>query len=143
VEDREVIVNRWVKALQEHDWAALEDLYHADAIQEFPQSGERVVGLANILSIVQNYPGAPSTELRRSSGTGDRFVMNGMMMPTRIRGLGDVWVVEASMDYEAAGVFEFVAVLDFRGDKIMHEVAYFAARSDPPEWRSQWVERTR
>jgi len=34
-----------------------------------------------------------------------------------------------------------VAIMEFRNDKVAHETLYFAYPFEPPEWRSQWVER--
>lgn len=143
MEDRGAVIDRWVSAVQTRDWKAFSGLYRPDAVQEFPQTGERAVGISNIMAIAENYPGPPRTELRKTSGVGDKYVLDTMFIPRQVRGHGDVWIVEGTMDYGSNGVFEFTAIFEFRGDRIAREAAYFAPRSDPPEWRSKWVERTR
>ncbi len=45
-------------------------IYHPNAILEFPQSGERMVGLANILAMRQAYPADVTLTLCRISGEG-------------------------------------------------------------------------
>lgn len=39
-----------------HDWDRLGDAFHQDAVLEFPQSGERFRGLANIRAQFEDYP---------------------------------------------------------------------------------------
>ncbi len=143
MQDRGAVIDKWVSAVQTQDWKVLTGLYRTDAVQEFPQTGERAVGVSNIMAIAMNYPGLPTTALRKTSGVGDKYVLDAMFTPRQIRGHGDVWIVEGTMDYGGNGVFEFATIFEFRDDKIAREAAYFAPRSDPPEWRSQWVERTR
>lgn len=143
MEDRGAVVDRWVAAVRAHDWQRLRDLYHPDAVQEFPQTGERAVGIDNIIAVVENFPALPTTDLRRTSGVGDQFVLDAMFQPRQVRGRGDIWCVEATSDYGEDGIFELASILEFRGDRISRETAYFAPRSDPPAWRSQWMERTR
>jgi len=144
MDKRSATIDRWLAAMGANDWESVAAFYHPDAVQEWPQTGERVVGIENITAVNEHYPGGlPGTEVKRASGVSDRFVLDAMLTPRRVRGQGDDWVVEATMDYRNGGVFEFVAILEFRGDKIARETGYWAVRGEPPAWRSQWVERTR
>ena len=34
-----------------------------------------------------------------------------------------------------------VTIMEFRDGKVTHETHYYADPFEPPEWRSQWVER--
>ena len=34
-----------------------------------------------------------------------------------------------------------VSIMEFRGDKVMHETQYFADPFEAPAWRAQWVGR--
>ena len=115
-------VERFWKAIQAGDMAALADVYADDAVQEWPQSSERIVGKANILAIMEHYPGMPAGTLRR------------------IQGSGDVWVVEGTLAY-GDETYEAVCVLEVRDGRIARETDVFAACFDAPEWRAQWVER--
>ena len=53
-------------------------MYHDDAVLEFPQSGERFVGVENLREWRSHYPASTTVEFRA------------------IRGSGDVWVAEIS-----------------------------------------------
>jgi ketosteroid isomerase-like protein len=115
-------VERYWQAFQEGDLNTVGETYHDDAVQEWPQSGERVIGRANIMAINQNYPGLPAGTVRRITGT------------------GDVWVVELTLDY-GGDRYDAVSILEMRDGRIARETDYFAEPFDAPEWRAQWVER--
>lgn len=102
---------------------AVEDLMHPDAVVDWPQSGERIRGLANYVAIVKHHPTPPDAGLRRIVGAGDFFVL------------------ELSLDY-AGTLFYEVACLEFQGDRVARLTAYFAAPFDAPDWRAQWTQRT-
>ena len=96
-------------------------MYHDDAVLEFPQSGERFVGVENLREWRSNYPASTKVEFRE------------------IRGRDDLWVAEISISYDE-GAWNFgISILEFRGDKIARESIYVAEGWDPPEWRAQWV----
>jgi SnoaL-like domain len=96
------------------------EMYHDDAVLEFPQSGERFVGVENFRPWRSNYPASTTYEFRE------------------IRGRGDLWLAEISVSFEG-GLPNFgVSILEFRGDKIARESIYVAECWDPPEWRAEW-----
>jgi hypothetical protein len=95
-------------------------MYHDDAVLEFPQSGERFVGVENLREWRSSYPASTQVEFRQ------------------IRGRDDFWVAEISISYED-GPWNFgVSILEFRGDKIARESIYVAEGWEPPEWRARW-----
>lgn len=116
------LIDRYWAAAAQGDFDTMEDLYAEDAVQEWPQSGERVVGRANIMAINRNYPGLPVAKVRR------------------VRGSRDFWVVEASLDYGGER-YETVMVLELREGVIVHETDVFGATFPAPEWRSLWTEK--
>lgn len=124
-ENRQVIENLF-EALQKQDVdqlrAILDEHMADDYVQEWPQSGERIRGKANALAIGENYPGLPSAKLRE------------------IKGSGDLWVGEVTLDY-GQGPVHGVSVFEFRDGKIFKQADYFADPFEAPEWRAQWVEK--
>lgn len=102
------------------DQAITHEIYHDDAVLEFPQSQERFEGKANFLVWRQIYPAAVEFKLRR------------------IRGRGDFWVVELSLRYNG-GPWQFgCSLLEFRGDKVARETIYIMAGWEAPDWRAPW-----
>ena len=95
-------------------------MYHDDAVLEFPQSGERFVGVGNLREWRSNYPASTKVECRE------------------IRGGDDLWVAEISISYDGGPWSLGVSILEFRGDKIARESIYVTESWEPPEWRAQW-----
>jgi ketosteroid isomerase-like protein len=94
-----------------------------DAVVDWPQSGERIVGRQACSLVYKNYPGgSPSYELRRISGSGDLFV------------------VEAVGQYEADTSY-LTSIIEFRDGRIVKQTDYFGSPFAAPAWRAQWVER--
>jgi SnoaL-like domain len=96
------------------------EMYHDDAVLEFPQSGERFVGVENLREWRSTYPASTSFEIRR------------------VRGRGDLWVAEGSLSYDQGPENFATSILELRGDKIARESIYVAEGWEPPEWRAQW-----
>jgi hypothetical protein len=96
------------------------EIYHDDAVLEFPQSQERFVGKENFKAWRKNYPAALEFKLRR------------------IRGRGDLWVTENSIRYDR-GPWQFgFSIMEFRGEKVARETIYVAPGWEAPEWRARW-----
>jgi SnoaL-like protein len=103
---RAALERHWEYAGSDQDVA--HEIYHDDAVLEFPQSGERFVGVENF------------REWRRAYRTSLAFRIR------RIRGRGDLWVAENSISYDD-GPWQFtVSILEFRGEKVAHETVYIA-----------------
>jgi SnoaL-like domain len=96
------------------------EMYHDDAVLEFPQSGERFVGVENLREWRSSYPASTKVEFRE------------------IRGRADLWVAEISISYDEGPWSLGVSVLEFRGDKIARESIYVTESWEAPEWRAQW-----
>ena len=94
-----------------------------DAVVEWPQSGERIVGKQACTMVYKNYPGgSPAYQIRRISGGGDLFVG------------------EATGQYGTDTVYT-TNIIEFRDGLIARQTDYFANPFEAPAWRSQWVER--
>ena len=95
-------------------------MYHDDAVLEFPQSGERFLGVANFREWRSNRPTSSSFEIRE------------------VRGRDDLWVAEGAISYDD-GPWNFaVTILEFRGDKIARETIYVDEGWEAPEQRARW-----
>ena len=117
------------KALDSHwqasaagDADAEHAIYHDDAVCEYPQSGERILGRANLQALRTHHPGKPSGFHVR-----------------RITGSGEIWVTEYTINYQGRSAFT-VSIMEFRDGKVAHETQYFADPFEAPQWRRQWVQ---
>jgi hypothetical protein len=96
------------------------EMYTDDAVLEFPQSGERFVGVENLRGWRTNYPANTSFEFHR------------------VRGRDDFWVAELSVSYNDGPPSSGVSILELRGDRIARESIYVAEGFEPPDWRAEW-----
>ncbi len=118
---RAALSQHWA-ASNANDFATEHQIYHDDAILDYPQSGERIRGRVNI----QTTRGLePSTK---------RFKV------LRIVGSGNVWVTEYVIRYDNKP-FYTVSIMEFRGAKVAHETQYFGEPFEASAWRSRFVER--
>jgi hypothetical protein len=96
------------------------EIYHDDAVLEFPQSGERFEGVANFREWRRQYPADLRFRIRRTVAR------------------EDLVVVECSVSYNDGPWQLGVQVLQFRGDKVAHERIYVMEGWDAPQWRAPW-----
>jgi hypothetical protein len=102
------------------DPARAHEMYREDAVLEFPQSGERFVGVENFREWRSNYPASTRVEFRE------------------VRGEGDHWVVELTISYDGGPGKLGVSILELRNEKIARESIYVTEAWEAPEWRAKW-----
>ena len=122
--------DRTLRATLERHWAASDandfnvehEIYHDDAVLNYPQSGERIRGRHNI------------QESRRVQPNKKRCTVR------RIIGSGDLWVTEFVLTYDGTPSYT-VSIMEFRDGMVANETQYFADRFDPAPSRAHLVER--
>jgi SnoaL-like domain len=82
-------------------------IYAADAILDYPQSGERFRGRSKIQAQRGGHPAERHFSIRR------------------IRGSGGLWVSECVITYDGAPTYS-VSVMEVRDGLVTHETQYFA-----------------
>jgi ketosteroid isomerase-like protein len=135
------VVERYAAALPA-DYDALDGLRHADFVEEWPQSGERIRGHAKYRAIHESYPGGqPSASGRKVRGSEDKWVITPSYTPLRIVGTGDTYLIEARIHYAEGDSAHFVGIVELRDGKIVRQTSYFAMPFEAPAWRAAHVER--
>ena len=76
-------LNKHWQASAAGDFGAEHDIYADDAICDYPQSGERILGRSNLQALRSHHPGKPSDFAVR-----------------RILGKGDLWITEYTITYQ-------------------------------------------
>lgn len=115
-------------ALEEH-WQASERgdtevehaIYDADAILDYPQSGER-------------FRGRDTISAQRGAHPANRH-----FTVLRIVGGGDLWVSECVISYDAVPSYS-VSIMEFANGSVVHETQYFGDPFGSPEWRTALAE---
>jgi SnoaL-like domain len=118
----EVLHAHW-QASAAGDLEAEHAMYDENAICDYPQSGERILGRRNLQALRSHHPGKPA-------GFNVR----------RIVGTADLWVTEYTITYQGRPAYT-VSIMEFRDGKVVHETQYFADPFEAPAWRNQWVQR--
>lgn len=62
--DRDVVEGLF-RAAHARDWTTMRSFYHSHAIEEWPQSGERLNGVDNITAVNENYSPHPGLQSKR------------------------------------------------------------------------------
>jgi hypothetical protein len=105
-----------------------EELYHEDAVLEFPQSGERFEGRATFTEWRSQYPVSADA-------------MRYRILRQTVR--EDFATTELTASYDAGENWMFgVQLAEFRDDKIIRERIYVAEGWEAPEWRATWRSAT-
>jgi hypothetical protein len=127
----DAVMEQFRAAMQSNDLAELARTLRAsstdDFVQEWPQSGERIVGREAAIKLDESYTAA----------TGNSPTMT----YRRIVGGGDVYVAEGTIDYGDGTPVNYVGIAEFRDGKIRKITEYFANPFPAPEWRAGFVER--
>lgn len=117
------IVERLITCINERNVSVMDELFHDNAVMDWPQSGEKIVGAENRRAIYNAFPQLPT------------------ITPRRIVCSGDLVVAEATLDYGTTTAYKSVFIFEFRDGKIAKETAYWSEPFPAPEWRSKWVEK--
>ena len=115
--------------IQEH-WAASESgdgdteqaIYAADAILDYPQSGERFRGRSKIQAQRGGHPAERHFTIRR------------------ILGRGELWVSECVITYDGVPTYS-VSVMEITDGLVTHETQYFADPFPAPASRAALAEK--
>ena len=97
------------------------EIYHEDAVLDYPQSGERIRGRRNI------------QESRWVQPNKKRFTVR------RIIGSGELWVTEFVLTYDGIPSYA-VSIMELREGLVVNETQYFADRFQPAPSRAHIVE---
>src|ERR1700755_1765675 len=98
-------LRRHWEASDANDFEAEHDIYHEDAVLDYPQSGERIRGRRNI------------QESRFVQPSKKRFTVR------RIIGSGDLWVSEFVLSYDGIPSYT-VSIMEFREGLVANETQY-------------------
>jgi ketosteroid isomerase-like protein len=120
---RRLLVERHHAASARGDMEAVHAIYHDDAVIEYPQSGERIVGREQLRGLRESYPAKLDFSVRR------------------IVGSGDLWITEYVISYDGKPV-NTLSIMEFdgggdagnlvlRGSVRSSRVAFGVGRSGP------------
>src|SRR5215468_1482470 len=98
---RAALQRHW-EASDANDFEAEHDIYHDDAVLDYPQSGERIRGRHNIQQSRFLQPNKKRFAVRRTIGS------------------GELWVTEFTLSYDDIPSYA-VSIMEFREGLVVHE----------------------
>src|SRR3569833_3998555 len=118
------------RALLQRHWQASDasnfevehEIYHDDAVLDYPQSGERIRCRRHIQASRTVQPNKKRFAVRR------------------ILGSGNLWITEFVLTYDGQPSYT-VSILELEDGKVSRETQYFGDAFEPGPSRAQWVER--
>lgn len=127
--DTMALAAKFEQVLKRGDFAGMTDLLMDNATDDFvevwPQSGERL-DKRTAMRMIESYA--------KESGQDPKFQYE------RMRGGGDTFVIEGTIDYGDGVPVRYVGIGETRGDKVSKMTEYFANPFEPPAWRKAMLE---
>ena len=120
VRTRDRVAEHW-RASERGDIEAEHAIYAANAVLDYPQSGERFRGRANIQAQRGGHPAKRHFTIRRISG------------------IGNLWVSECIITYDGVPSFS-VSIMEFTEGYVTHETQYFGDKFEAASWRAPLAE---
>lgn len=122
-EENKKVIERLVKCINDKKIEVMDELFHEDAVMDWPQSEEQIIGGENRRAVYGSFPKLPT------------------ITPKRIIGSGDLVIAEAALDYGDGKEFKSVFIFELDAGKIKRETAYWSEPFEAPAWRAQWVKK--
>ena len=113
---------RFWEAAETRDLDALTTLVHPNVVMEWPQSGERFVG-------VENARGALEAQEEKPEMAGE----------PQLDGCGDLWVARVPLRY-GTDIYHYVGIFTLTDGKVRSSTEYFGAPFPPNPARAAFTE---
>ncbi len=127
--------------LRDQTWDRLGEVFHDDAVMEYPQSRERFRGIANIRAQFENYPGLDpgASELEEIIG-GTTYVLTPSYTVIGIEGSGNKGTAVIRVRYPDQTWWWALNVYELVDGRVKRSRAFFAQDFDAPDWRAPYRE---
>lgn len=135
------VMTRLAEVISGHQWDDLADVFHDDAVLEYPQSGERFRGLASIRAQFENYPGLePGTSQLLEVIGEEAFALTPSYTVIRVEGSGRVGTAVIRIQYPDGSWWWAINLHELRDGRINRSRSYFAPDFPAPDWRAPYRE---
>lgn len=128
--------------LQNQEFDRLDEVYAADVVSEFPQSGERFRGIESLRGQFMNYPGQAGlqTEVADVVG-GTSYALTPMYTVVAVEGSGDRGTSLFRTRYPDGSYWWVVNMYEVEGGRIKRLRTFFAPEFEPPAWREPYWDK--
>ena len=139
--EHERVMRVMTETIVEQAWDRLGEVFHDDALLEYPQSGEIFRGLANIRAQFENYPDMDpgGSEVAEVFGE-ETYALTPTYTVIRVEGTGRTGAALIRMRYPDASLWWGVNLFELRDGRIARSRMLFAPDFEAPEWRAPYRE---
>ena len=144
--DHRDLFERLVAGVNRRDFEHLDEAFTEDVVIEYPQSGEVIRSLQNMRELIAHSPAGPpdaDPTTARAQGIDEMRVVAPLFTLVRVQGGGNTGSAAVRISYPDGSTWWWVRMYELRDGRIARSTEYFAQDFEAPEWRRQWVERTR
>lgn len=139
--EHERVMRGMADVISRHDWDRLGEVVHEDAVFEYPQSGERFRGLANIRGQFENYPGmGPGTSQLQEIVGDDTYALTPSYTVIRVEGTGLKGTAVIRIRYPDGSYWWALNLFEVRDGRMSRSRTYFAPDFEAPDWRAPYRE---
>jgi SnoaL-like domain len=135
------ILGGWAEVISTHDWDRMGHFVNDDVVLEYPQSGERFVGLANLRGQVENYPdlGPGTSELDEIIGD-TAYALTPSYTVIAVDGTGSRGTAILRVRYPDGSLWWVLNLYELRDGRIARSRSFFAPDFEAPDWRAPYRE---
>ena len=139
------VLEHYREILRDGDYDAMPEVLAPDFVQEMPQSGERIVGIANFVAVVRGITSTSPTgglEVAMDpyvAGDEEHFVITPTFNVVKVADAGDEITSYVKAKFPDGSEWYIVSFTSFRDGKIVKGVDFFAPVYEAPAWRAEWV----
>ena len=141
--DHQLLLRTFGDAVNRRDFDRFDEIFEADAVLEYPQSGERFRGIESIRGQFENYPEMDpqnsESELQEVIG-GTTYVLTPSYTVVGVDGSGDRGVAIIRVRYPDNSTWFVINLYELRNGRIARSRAFFAPEFEAPEWRRPFQE---
>ena len=121
------------------EWSRLSEVFHDDAVLEYPQSRELFRGVANIRGQFEDYPdlGTGTSELHEVIGT-TTYALTPSYTVIAVEGTGDRGTAVIRVQYPDGTWWWVLNLFELGGERIRRGRSYFAQDFEAPDWRAPY-----
>lgn len=125
---------------QEYD--RLDEVYAADVVVEFPQSGERFRGIDSLRGQFESYPGQVGLQTNVSDVIGGTtYALTPMYTVVAVEGSGDRGTSLFRTQYPDGSQWWVVNIYEVEARRIKRVRTFFAPEFEPPAWREPYWDK--
>jgi hypothetical protein len=137
--DHQQIMRGFADVVRTHAWDRLGDYVTEDVVWEYPQSGERFRGIANLRGQFENYPDLePGTsELQEVIG-GTTYALTPNYTLVAVEGSGVRGISIVRVRYPDGSWWWALNLYELREGKVARSRSFFAPDFEPPDWRAPY-----